>query len=112
MKNSEFIGLAAKVHSLEDINRAYVAVHQRFPSADHIMLGYAMRENGEIKSGFCDNKEYGSGSRIRKTIYEQKARNTAVFVVRKYGGLHLGYNRFAAIEQTAVKAITLLEASL
>lgn len=94
IKNSEFIALAVKVHSVEQVNLAYLAVAQRYPEADHIVLGYAMKEQGQLKSGSCDDREFGAGEHIRKTIFEQKARNTAVFVVRKFGGIHMGYSRF------------------
>lgn len=110
VRNSEFIALAIKVHSLEEVNQAYIAVAQRHTSADHVMLGYALRDtaSGKLRSGFCNNAEYSAGARIKKTIFESKARNTAVFVVRKYGGIHLGYNRFNVIESVAQCAIRLL----
>lgn len=81
IKNSEFTALAAKVHSITEIKDLYTAVAQRHPSADHIMLGYALKENGKLKSGACDDRDYGLGAKIKKTIFESKARNTAVFVV-------------------------------
>lgn len=72
------------------------------------MLGYALKENQLLRSGFCDDKEYGAGTRLRKLIYEEKSKDTAVFVVRKYGGLHLGFNRFQTIENLAKMAIQML----
>lgn len=108
IQNSEFIALAIKVHSVQQVQQAYIAVAQRFASADHIMLGYALREEDKLKSGFCDDREFGAGNKIKKTIFETKTRNTAVFVVRKFGGLHLGYQRFRVIEDIAQKAINLL----
>lgn len=110
VRHSEFIGLALKVHSLEQVRQSYIAVAQRYPAADHIMLGYALREDEKVKSGACDDSEYGGGSRIRRTIFELKAKNVAVFVVRNFGGLHLGYSRFAVIEDVAKKVIQELNA--
>lgn len=104
-RGSEFIGLAVKVHSIAEIKDSYIAVAQRYPTADHIILGYALKEDGKLKSGFCDNREFGAGSKVKNKIFEYKARNTAVFVVRKYGGVHLGYSRFSHIEKVAVEAI-------
>lgn len=108
VKSSSFTALALKVHSIEQIEKSYIAVMQRYPSADHVILGYAMKENSQLKVGFCDHREFGAGSRIKNTIFKKKARNTAVFVVRKFGGLHLGFNRFAIIEVVAKQAIDLL----
>lgn len=108
VKSSEFIALAVKVHTVEQVNDAYIAAAQRPPAADHVMLGYAFREDSTLKTRSCDDREYGAGPRIRKTIFESKAKNMAVFVVRKFGGLHIGYNQFNIIEQEAKKAIQML----
>lgn len=107
-RNSEFKAISIRVHSIEEVNQAYIAVAQRYPASDHIAMGYALREDKQIKSGSCDDREYGAGAKIRNTIFEMKSRNTAVFVMRKYGGVHLGFNRFQIIEKVAREAITLL----
>lgn len=108
VRNSEFLALAAKVKTIQEVNDAYIAVAQRYPLADHIMMAYALKEGDQLKTGFCDDKEYGAGHRIKKIIFEQKAKDTAVFVLRKYGGIHLGFGRFAVIQSMAKKAITSL----
>lgn len=110
LKNSEFIALAIRVSSLEELNRSYVAVVQRHPSADHHMLGYAFKDQDQVRSGFCDDREYGAATRIRKAIFEMKSKDTAVFVLRKYGGVHLGFERFGVIENIAKQAINMLNA--
>lgn len=111
-KHSEFKAIALKVHSIEEVQRAYVGVCQRYPASDHIILGYALKENGNLKYGFADDREYGAGSRVKNCIFESKLRNTAVFVLRKYGGIHLGFDRFRAIENSAKSALQILQESL
>lgn len=109
IRNSEFVGLAAKVQSLEKIQKLYIAAIQRYPSADHAMMAYAFWDDlGTVKTGFCDDREFGAGSRLRKTLFEMQRKDTVVFVLRKYGGVHLGFNRFAAIEKTAKDALDML----
>lgn len=108
LKNSEFSAMAVKVHSILEVNRAYVAAMQRYPATDHIMLGYALKENGNLKMGSADDREFGAGTKIKDRIFHKKARNTAVFVFRKFGGVHLGFQRFAVIEKVADLAIDLL----
>lgn len=112
VKNSEFTALATKVHSVGQMNEAYIAVAQRFPTADHIMAAFAFKENGRLVQGACDDREYGAGAKVKSVIFEQSARNTAVFVVRKFGGVHLGYERFGIIQSIAKDALVALEASL
>lgn len=50
-KNSQFVGLAVKVHSVEEMNRAYKAAALRFPAVDHIMAGYAFKDEVSVKMG-------------------------------------------------------------
>lgn len=109
IKGSKFIGLAVKVHSLEEMEDAYIAAAQRYPSADHIMTAYAFKNknNSKLHHGACDNREYGASIKI-KNIFEQKAKNTAIFVVREYGGVHLGIDRFRTIQKVALDALDLL----
>lgn len=109
LRNSEFIALAVKVHSIQEVKNAYIAAYQRYPAADHITMGYALKQDGKLKSGFCDDKEYGAGIKIKDLIFERKMRNAAIFVCRKYGGVHLGFQRFRAIENVGNKAVQLLE---
>lgn len=108
VKNSSFVGLAVETNTIKEVNLAYTAVAQQFPSMDHIMVAYALKENGVVKHGHCDDFEHGGGSAIRKVMAEEKARNTTIFVIRGYGGLHLGLDRFKAIKQVAKNALFLL----
>lgn len=107
--NSSFVGLAVRVDSVQNVNRAYKAVAQRFSAMDHIMMAYSLKQNQVIKRGKCDDEEYGSGSRLLSLLVEAKARNTAIFVVRQYGGLHMGFNRFKTIESVASEALKMMD---
>lgn len=108
LRNSQFIGLAAHASSLQQVQDLYVAVMQRYPAADHAMMAYALKQDTVLKTGFCDDREFGAGARLKKIVFEQKARDTVVFVLRKYGGVHLGFNRFNIIENVAKAAISML----
>lgn len=105
VKNSQFTGLAIKVHSIQEVKHAYLGVVQRYPAADHVMLAYALKEQGTLKHGGCDDREYGASSRMKKVMFENKTKNTAIFVLRQYGGVHLGFKRFKTIEGVAKEAI-------
>lgn len=111
LRNSQFIGLAAQVKSTDQVRHLYTAVMQRYPATDHAIMAYAFKETASstLKTGFCDDREYGAGIRLKKQIFETRARDTVLFVLRKYGGVHLGYNCFAVIESVAKKALQLLK---
>lgn len=106
--NSEFIALAIKVNKVEQVRHAYKAAMQRFPAMDHVMMAYAFKENEEVKMGHCDDGEHGGGQIIRKTMATTKAKDTAIFVVRRFGGLHMGPERFRSIEKVSLDALNLL----
>lgn len=109
VKNSEFTALALKVHSIKQIKQAYIGIYQRYPASDHIMLAYALKEKGQLKHGGCDDREYGASARMKRLIFESKTRNTAVFILRRYGGVHLGFERFKTIETLTRNAIEMLQ---
>lgn len=108
IKNSQFTALSIKVETLQEVQLAYTAVAQRYPAADHIVLAYALKDNGQLKHGGCDDREYGASSRMKKLIFEEKAKNVAVFVLRDFGGVHLGFERFKTIESITKDALALL----
>lgn len=108
VRNSHFIGHAIKVHSTQQVNRAYVALAQRYAAMDHIFMAYALKEEGRVKSGHCDDGEHGGGNSIKRILLRDKVKNTAIFIVRKFGGVHLGLDHFRTIEFLSQKAIKLV----
>lgn len=75
---------------------------------DHVMMAYQVKEGEQVKFGSCDDNEHGGGGCISKWLYTQRLRDIAVFVVRRYGGLHLGFDRFKLIEGAASSAVQIL----
>lgn len=108
VKNSEFRALALKVHSIQEVNDAYIAAAQHFPSADHIMVAYAFKQDHKLFHGACDDREFGASAKIKNTPFENQAKNTAIFIIRKYGGIHLGTERFRTISEVALQALNML----
>lgn len=106
-KNSTFVGLAVTVKSVDQVKSAYKAVMQRFPYMDHVMMAYQFKNSEEerVRFGSCDDNEYGAGRVLAAHLHTKKVKNIAVFVVRQYGGLNLGQDRFRLIEQAAQEAI-------
>lgn len=105
---STFQGFGAKVNSLAEAKRAYRAIRQMHPAADHIMAGYTVKDNGVWYSGHVDDEEYAGGIRIKKVIQAVASPSAIVFVVRYYGGQHLGAARFGYIDQAATEVVNKL----
>lgn len=101
MKQCEFQAFACSVDKLNDVHLAYKKLFRDFPGADHIAAAY----NAEGDDGYQDDAEFGSGFRLLRVLKEAKLYNTAVFVIRYYGGDHLGIQRFQVMKDLAEEAI-------
>ena len=102
---SVFTGVAAKVSNAAEIKRTYRKVKQLYPGATHIPMGYDCQK----KQSNQDDGEWAAGLCIQKVIERQNGINKAVFVVRNYGGKHLGSKRFELFEKAAKAALLKLK---
>lgn len=104
---SQFIGLAARVHTVAQTQRAYRKVRQMYPSYDHAMLAYEI-SSPEHVLGYQDDGEHSASLKMHSIIKESNRTNMAVFVVRNFRGLHLGPKRFENITAVSRQAMDLL----
>lgn len=102
--SSHFVGLATTAFSLEDVQRAYKKVRQLYPSYDHVMMGYRI----DNFSGYQDDREHAAGQKIHALLVQKHCHNITAFVVRVFGGIHLGPQRFDCISTVADAAIEAL----
>lgn len=104
---SRFIGYAAEAYSIEQVKRQYLHLRLLHPEASHIMAAYKIPGTDfATNQGLSDDGEYGGARCMMKVLNKEKKENTAVFVVRYYGGKHLGAARFLSIERAAKSALT------
>lgn len=101
-ESSQFIGLAAKVHALGDVAKAYKKAKQLYPSYDHVMMAYKIDNH----SGYQDDGEHNAGIKIHANILDSGCHNIAVFVARNFGGLHIGQACFDCINTVSQMAIS------
>lgn len=100
-KECVFQAFACSVTSMNDVHLAYKRLFREYPGADHIAAAF----NVEREDGFQDDSEFGSGFRLLRVITDARLLNTAVFVVRYYGGENLGAQRFVVMKELAEEAI-------
>lgn len=72
------------------------------------MAAYALKQDSKLHQGSCNDREYGASVRIKNLIFKKQAKNTAIFVIRKFGGLHLGFEWFKVNETVATEALEML----
>lgn len=106
VEQSEFISYAAKVTKTEDVRKVYRKLRIKYSDATHIMSAHRFHPpNGPANQESSDDGEYGGGRVLLKTLVENKVVNAAVFVVRYYGGKHIGADHFELIGKLAKKAL-------
>ena len=88
VNKSKFIGTIFKVNNILDFNNMMNSIKDKYPKATHYV--YAYRFINEFKSS--DDGEPGgtSGMPIFNVIDKENLFNTAIVVVRYFGGIKLG----------------------
>ena len=88
VNKSKFIGIIFKVSNVIDFNNMMNSIKDKYPKATHYV--YAYRFINEFKSS--DDGEPGgtSGMPIFNVIDKENLFNTAIVVVRYFGGIKLG----------------------
>lgn len=94
-QGSEFLAFAANVQTAEDVRQAYRKLKIKYADASHISSAYRLDPpNGPLNQEADDDGEYGMGRFLLRLLQEGKAVNVAVFILRYYGGVHIGSKRF------------------
>lgn len=101
LHSSQFIGMASKVTTLNDVDRAYKKARQLYPSYDHIIMAYNTVEG----NGYQDDGEHAAGIKLHAKILESKCLNIIIMVARNFGGTHLGPIRFNLMDSVADQAM-------
>lgn len=106
LNKSRFIGYAADAFSFDQVKKQQLAIRLKHPTATHISAAFRVPgDDFTTNQGLVDDGEHGGARAIMKVLFKEKRENTAVFVVRYYGGKHLGPARFGSIEKAAKSAI-------
>ena len=106
-KSSKFVGHAYRVKSNSDVKLAYKKVKLLYPESDNIPMAYSFKQY----YGYHDDGEHGAGFKLEKLLKDRGTKNTAIFVTRDFGGIHLGPRRFLHIERSAKQALDELSAT-
>ena len=128
-EGSTFIGYAVKSSNIQEVRRSNKKVCLLHPGADHIVVAYSIKQH----RGYQDDGEHSAGHKLLRVLegdskkedgdmngdrddedafQQAKSKkgkiNAAIFVVRLYGGVHLGGARFKIINKVAEEAFTCL----
>lgn len=103
---SLFVSFAAAVTSIEEINSAYLKLKMKYADATHISCAFRLPgANTPQNQDYVDDGEFGSGRIMLKVLKNAQLMNVAVFVMRQYGGKHIGPVRFRIIQRLTEVAL-------
>ena len=84
-QGSKFYSFAAKVTSLEDINKAYMKMRIKHADSTHICCAYHLEGVQGVNNQFSvDDGEIGASRRMLQVLKDKDVENLAIFVVRHY----------------------------
>lgn len=109
-EKSKFLAYAAAVHTEEDIQAAYLKVKTKFSDATHVVCAYRL-QNGDspILEDYQDDGEFAAGRTILKALEKEGLKNIVVFMIRYYGGKHLGSRRYEIFKEVTLTALVQLQ---
>lgn len=102
VKNSVFQAFAMHASTSAEAHLAHRKVRVANPSVSHVIAAFVSGENGYA---FDDDGEYGSGLRLVRAIQAAGYTDLVVVVARRFGGQHIGAQRFCIINELALQAI-------
>lgn len=108
-EQSKFYSFAVAVQDFEDVQAALLQTRMKFADATHVSCAFRLPgANTPFNQDYVDDGEFGCGRTMLKVLREEKYMNMAVFIVRYYGGKHLGparYDTFRELAKDAIRAL-------
>jgi uncharacterized YigZ family protein len=119
-KKSSFIAYAISISSHDDFKNAYTELKQKHKDAKHIPYAYRLFVDGDFIQKYSDDGEPSktAGLPLLNVLKQKNLSNTALIVVRVYGGIKLGtaglsrafiYSSLAVLELAGIRKKELCE---
>ena len=103
---SHFYSFAVEVHNLTEIRKVYTHFKIMYADAAHVMMAYRLPGlNKAYDEDFIDDGEHGGGRRLLRVLFDGDHLSKMVLVVRYFGHVYLGTDRFKYITEGAEGAL-------
>ena len=103
---SEFRCYYQRINSIDEVQQGIAKLRIKHGDATHIVSAHRLESpKGPFDQGYLDDGEPGAGRKILQTLKDKEIKRLAVYVVRYYGGQHLGKRRFDIYESLTKKAV-------
>ena len=78
VNNQTFIGYAAEVREIQDVNNVYAKLRAMHTDARHIVASFRIpKRNFHTHEDFCDNGEHNGGAFLLNLLVEADIQNRA-----------------------------------
>ena len=112
-QGSRFIAYGVRAYNFNTVREAYKCVKSKHLRANHVICGYCIFGPDFPKlQDYSDDGEYSAGRHILNVLQSDNIFNIAVFVVRYFGDVHIGKDRFKIIEDLTADVITKMPGAL
>ena len=102
----KFMAYSMEITTLQDVNAGYAEVCRLNPDSLHVCCAYRIPGRDFIKlQNFQDDGEAGAGRTMFQVLLHSKMFHRALYLVRYYGGKHLGPSRFQTITAACKSAL-------
>ena len=103
---SDYASFVQKVKTTDEVRRGYYKMRIRFGDATHISCAYRLSGSyGPYKQEGINDNKIGAGRTILTSLKKRAVTDVCVFIVRWYGGKHLGNRRFQILEMLTESAL-------
>ena len=103
--NCHFYGFTRAIGSHYEIRMAYNYLKYKYGNARHIVCAYRLPGILPTDEGYEDDDEYGSGRKLLAVMRNAHVVNRVFFVIRFYGGSHIGAMRFQGYREAMESAL-------
>ena len=103
---SKFVSYVCKVGNLQEVRKAYLHMRRLHSEAHHVTMAYRLTSiDKAYDEDYLDDREFNAGRKILQKLIDQKIESVAVFVIRYYGGKHIGTKRFEIHQRLVDKCL-------
>ena len=109
-KGSRFVGYACKANDLKTIRKAYIHIKRLHPDASHVSMAYRLAGTDKAyDEDYVDDREHSARRKLLNQLIKDEQVDIVFFVVRFYGGIHIGAACFDIHQRLIKQAIAALE---
>ena len=103
---SQFIAYATKVRTLQEVCKAYLHLKRLHAGSNHVTMAYRLGSLDKANDeDYVDDREFNAGRKLLQLLINGEHESVAIFMVRYYGGKHIGPKRYEIHAKLAIMCL-------